>query len=259
MTTEVEPVPFAPHLRVRSRIAHSLMRFAPLIRWAEPELRGLGALVRPGDEVLDIGASHGMYTVPLAHLVGPAGKVFSFEPHPRQQRSLRRLKRLLGFRQLSITPAAIGTSEGEFTMRMPIKYGFPIYGHAHITSGAADYPDTVKTRTWRTAMTSIDGWAARSHPGRIRFIKIDVEGFEPSVIEGGSELIARDLPSLLVEIEDRHLARYGRTANGFADEIRTTWPAYGMYVWKDETWVAADRVDFGIRNYLFATDAAFAR
>jgi hypothetical protein len=38
----------------------------------------------------------------------------------------------------------------------------------------------------------------------VGFIKIDVEGHELSVLQGGQSLIARDRPILFVEIERRH-------------------------------------------------------
>ena len=261
MTTDVEPAPLTVPIVVpsRPRIAHALMMAATRIGWAEPELRGLAQLVKEGDEVIDIGASHGMYTAPLAHLVGPTGRVHSFEPHPRQQRTLRRLKRALGARHVIINDAAVGSAEGEFTMRLPVRFGLPIYGHAHIADGAADYPSSVRIHTWSTPMTTVDAWAESNGASRVTFIKVDVEGFEPSVIAGGHDTIDRYRPSLLLEIEDRHLTRYAGDANHFADELRTTWPDYRMYTWGGTSWVPTERVQIGTRNYLFATDAALAR
>ncbi|CAN5518027.1 FkbM family methyltransferase [soil metagenome] len=258
MTTETEPSPQVLEPRpVIPRFANKVMRFATRIKWAEPELRGLGAVVRQGDTAFDVGAAHGMYTVPLSHFVGPTGSVQSFEPHPRQQKQLRFLRGVLGARQITVIPAAVGDTLGEFTMRLPVKYGFPIYGHAHIAEGAATHPTPL--RLWSTPVETIDHWCETNEISRVAFIKVDVEGFEPTVIAGASATIERDRPSLLLEIEDRHLARYGRGANEFADEIRARWPEYRMYTFVEESWVPTAQVDLGIRNYLFATDAAFAR
>jgi hypothetical protein len=142
-------------------------------------------------------------------------------------------------------------------MRLPVKYGFPIYGHAHIAEGAAAH--STPLRLWRTPVHTIDDWCQAKGIARVSFIKVDVEGFEPSVIAGATRTIDRDRPSLLLEIEDRHLARYGRSANEFADEIRERWPDYRMYTFVEESWVPTAKVELGIRNYLFATDAALAR
>jgi len=236
------------------------MRFATRINWAEPELRGLGAVVRSGDTVFDVGAAHGMYTIPLSHLVGPTGRVRSFEPHPRQQSQLRFLRSLLGAKQVTVHNAAVGSLQGQFRMRLPLKYGFPIYGHAHIVNDLArPLPPSAKTREWNTEVVTVDGWAEANGLANITFMKVDVEGFEPQVVAGAARTIGRYYPSLLLEIEDRHLGRYGRDANQFADEIRSQWPQYRMHTWVDEAWKPTEHVSLDARNYLFATDAAFAR
>ena len=47
----------------------------------EPEnLRAYRRVVQPGFVVLDIGANIGSHTLPLAQMVGPSGRVYSFEP-----------------------------------------------------------------------------------------------------------------------------------------------------------------------------------
>ena len=76
---ELRAVHSAQQLRVRA--AHGLYRFATRLHWAEPELFGLGALVRPGDDVIDVGAALGMYTVPLAELVGAPGGCHRSNPN----------------------------------------------------------------------------------------------------------------------------------------------------------------------------------
>ena len=259
MTTEADPVPLlmepAP---LRSRIAHAIMRLATRIDWAEPELRGLAAVIRPGDHVFDVGAAHGMYTLPFADLVGPGGGVHAFEPHPRQQSQLRFLRRALGLRHVSINAAAVGAEVGEQSMRLPYRFLMPIYGHAHVAKGATIDPSR-KFRSWLTPVTTVDLVCERDGISRVSFIKVDVEGFEPSVIEGAAATIDRDRPSLLLEIEDRHLARYGRDGNQFVGELRSRWPDYGMHTWTDGAWRTTDRVTLDTRNYLFATPHAFTR
>lgn len=234
------------------------MRFATRINWAEPELRGLAAVVRPGDHVFDVGAAHGMYTLPLADLVGPGGRVHAFEPHPRQQSQLRFLRRVFGLLHVNVNAAAVGAEPGEQAMTLPYTFLFPIYGHAHVAKGAAIDP-TRRTRSWPTTVTTVDAVCDREGIERVSFIKVDVEGFEPRVIEGAAATIERDRPSLLLEIEDRHLARYDRDANQFANELRSRWPEYGIYTWVDEDWWPTERIESGTRNYLFATTDAFTR
>jgi FkbM family methyltransferase len=256
-TPPVELSAVHPRSNWRVRAAHGLYRVATRLHWAEPELLGLGVLVRKGDEVIDVGAALGMYTVPLAELVGRTGRVWSFEPQRRGIFTVRLLRVLTGPHHGRVSRIALGPQEGNSTIVVPFLNGFPIFGHGHVGEGAGD--EGGRNHRSHAPMSTIDVWCAKNSVGPVSFIKVDVEGFEPSVIEGAVVTIDRDRPSLLLEIEDRHLARYGRTAAGFVAEIHSRWPDYRMYTWVDGSWAATTAIVPEVRNYLFATDGAFAR
>lgn len=55
--------------------------------WSDAEMSVFQALLRPGDVVIEVGAHLGVFTVPLAKMVGPSGRVYALEP----QRSLYQL------------------------------------------------------------------------------------------------------------------------------------------------------------------------
>ncbi len=216
-------------MTARLRLANGLMRTSARLGWAEPELRGLGELVRAGDTVYDIGAAYGMYTLPLAALVGPGGRVFAFEPQPRQSDTTWTITRLVGAPQATVTRAVAGNREAEVTLRVPLKLGiFPIYGHAHgrrrrrSGTGARQGPAHRHAHGRGGCVVEAPSRTGVVPEGRRR-------GFEPSVLEGARATIDRDRPSLLLEIEDRHLRRYGDDGNAFADRIRHDWPEYRMY------------------------------
>ncbi len=266
MTADAVPTSPTPPLELgvrrtrsnwRVRAAHALYRVATRLHWAEPELVGLGAIVRPGDEVIDVGAALGMYTVPLTDLVGRSGRVSSFEPQPRGIFTVRLLRGLTGPHRGRVSRATMGPPAGHSTIVIPFRNGFPIFGHGHV-AGRADDDGGRQYRT-RAPMTTIDAWCTEQRIAPVTFIKVDVEGFEPAVIEGAVATIDRDRPSLLLEIEDRHLERYGRTAADFVAEIHGRWPEYRMYTWGNGTWSQAAAIVPEVRNYLFATDAAFLR
>ena len=74
-------------------------------------------------------------------------------------------------------------------------------GSAHI----ANTGSPVSLR--RIKLDDLDSWGGQ---GRVLFAKIDTEGFELDVLKGMSELLeARLVQSLIVEIDEKHLARFG--------------------------------------------------
>ena len=48
--------------------------------WFEDEIKFLKKFIYKGNNVVDIGANYGVYTLTLAKLIGDKGHVFSFEP-----------------------------------------------------------------------------------------------------------------------------------------------------------------------------------
>ncbi|GAB3520819.1 FkbM family methyltransferase [Arthrobacter monumenti] len=246
---------------LRPGALHEILLKLARLRIVEPEVAGLQAVICPGDQVFDVGAGYGMYSFPLAQLVGGSGRVHSFEPQQHQGRVLRLIRRLSRSGQINITKGALGAGHGEHSLVLPTRFGIPIHGHAHVAEGVQQVrtPSFGSSRNQATSMTTIDSWCAANNVGPVSFIKVDVEGFEPDVLDGTTGTIDAWRPSLLLEIEDRHVSRYGRNANEFADAIRDRWPEYGMYTWSGHSWRPADRVRLGVRNYLFATKTAFSR
>lgn len=237
----------------RLRASYEVLQILSGLRAVEPEIRGLAKLVTPGSAVLDVGASLGLYTLPLAHLAGDTGRVDSFEPQHRGYRVTRALRRLTGANRGHLRRVAIGAEPGVGNIAVPVLRGLvPIFGHGHLTVGSTERAG-VRLRESSTQIITLDAWVAAEGIERVAFIKMDVEGFEPSVIAGAQHLITRDLPSMLLEIEDRHLTRYGTDAESFTASILERWPAYRMLRWDGARWVHATEVGLGCNNYLFAT------
>lgn len=87
--------------------------------------------VRPGMTVLDIGANLGYFTMLLADLVGPAGRVLAFEPNPEMAGRLRRSIGLNGFAPTTtLHEVALGASDG--VMLLEVNEDMP--GGAHLVA-----------------------------------------------------------------------------------------------------------------------------
>ena len=74
------------------------------------------ARLQSGMTVWDIGANVGLYTLPSARAVGPAGHVVAFEPMPRNLGFLRRHLTLNGLEGVAVCAVAVSDATG--TVRM---------------------------------------------------------------------------------------------------------------------------------------------
>ena len=86
----------------------------------------------------------------------------------------------------------------------------------------------------------LDHFCAREAISRVDFVKIDVEGAELQVLEGGKEVIEAYRPTMLIEIEARHTARYGHAPEDVAGWLLKR--GYGMHAWQ-RGWREVDRVE----------------
>jgi FkbM family methyltransferase len=235
-----------------SAVAAVLRWAAPRLPFVEDEVAALDPWVRPGAVCLDVGAEYGLYTWVLSALAGPTGQVHSVEPLPGPARWLRIASQLLGCGNVTVHRTALGAVPGHGTLSLPRRRGLPVHGRAYLTEQADGPGPNAEFRTSRpvaTPVRTLDQLADEQGLERISFVKADVEGCELAVLEGGSRTLRRYRPALLLEIEDRHLRKYGAES---ADLLRYL-GTYGYRAhrrWHGR-WSEVDQVSDGCRNYLF--------
>ena len=149
----------------------------------EAELDVLPALVRAGDLALDVGANVGLFALALARL---GARVIAFEPNPSMVNAVR----LLRLRGVEVRPYALSDRDGGATLALPDGDT----GRATIDDARVPQGDP----RMAVALRRLDDLGLTG----VTFIKIDVEGHEEAVLDGGAATIARDRPALLIEIEE---------------------------------------------------------
>ncbi len=158
----------------------------------------LDRLIRPGMTILDVGANLGLYTCLFARRVGPRGRVLAFEPTPATFALLEENVRLNRLQQtVECRCCALAEKEGTASMYV-YPEGSDVYNSLAAplalgkveAAGAIDVPTTTMDRC--LAGVPLDGGC---------FVKIDVEGFEHQVLQGGQGLLrlGNDL-ALMVEL-----------------------------------------------------------
>ena len=147
------------HVTVPGRPSYNLLTFKPGCPFLSKQLQSAGVyepcetalmcqLLTPGDTVLDIG----YFTILASKFVGPNGRVFAFEPEAKN------------FHVLTQNVDRAGQDN-------------PGGHHFHRPAVGLE-ADTQNIQT-----TSIDLFLA-NHTGGVNVVKIDAQGWEPSIIKG---------------------------------------------------------------------------
>ena len=153
-------------------------------------------VVRPGMVCLDVGAQTGFYTCLLAKLVGPEGRVFAYEPNPSSFELLAKNVVENGFSDyVSASNTACSNTRGRIPMTL--------------TSGMF-VADTHAADARFIECVSLDEEDLPTPD----FIKIDVEGHEPAVLEGMSGILRTGRPIILMELNGYWLSNNSTTTGG---------------------------------------------
>ncbi len=156
-------------------------------------------VARRGDVVFDVGANIGQYTLPLARLVGPSGRVHSFEPVSATFAELRSAvgKAGLGGRVV-LNQLALGHESGTVELTLPVERPTEASLSPHQGLAWADYEtDRYKYVTERVEMLALDEYVKLRNIGPIAFLKCDVEGAELGVLQGAREVLSGPAPPVL--------------------------------------------------------------
>ena len=158
--------------------------------WFEQEIKFLRQLIQPGMKVMDIGANYGMYALMLAKAVGPSGHVWAFEPASETVRHLNKSVEANQFGNVSII--AKGLSKEETTAT------FYLSTIAELNSlNLQDSNHPTETIT----LTTLDNCLHQYQWNELDFIKLDAEGEESRILEGGHQLLTQLSPLVMFELK----------------------------------------------------------
>lgn len=154
--------------------------------WIEKETAILDWFA-PGMTAIDIGANLGIYSLPIARRVAPGGQVFAYEPASETRAYLGKSRERNGLRNLHILPCALSDRPREGRL------AFSDTSELH-QLGDEGAGETV-------AITSLDEEDRIRAWQRVDFVKIDAEGEEIRIVEGGKEFFARHSPLVMFEVK----------------------------------------------------------
>ncbi len=157
--------------------------------YEEPETAFIRSTIRPGMVVYDVGANIGYTTTLAASLVGPTGLVAAFEPHPHNYGLLDRNVASNRFAQVRPFNVALGAAQGILSLYESDTN----FGDHQLYGVPGEERQSVEVKVER-----LDDVCAREKLPPPDFIKIDVQGYEPFVLQGMEEILRRNRPLIVL-------------------------------------------------------------
>ena len=158
--------------------------------WFEAEMNFVRALMTDGMNVLDIGANHGVYALTMAKLLNGTGSVTAYEPAEGVRQFLQRSIHANGFENLQLVGAALSDRQGE----------------SHFFEAESSELSTLNPTEGNPANQTIELRTLDSEMDRLRwpsidFVKMDAEGEESKILDGGAQFFANYDPLIMFELK----------------------------------------------------------
>jgi FkbM family methyltransferase len=176
-----------------------------LIALGERELEQKWILARelePGMRVFDLGANIGYYTVMMARLVGPGGRVHAVEPCPGNFELLERNVALNGLAaRAELERCAIADADGERVLYLSAKSNWHSL-HAPRVDPAVPWKRAYRrdvAGTMRVRTRTLAGYLAERPP--MDLLRMDLEGYEVEILRGLAALPAARSAGLRILFE----------------------------------------------------------
>ena len=165
-----------------------------LIGTAEPHLqRAIRKYVQPGDTAYDIGSNIGYVSLALAKRVGRQGRVFAFEPIPRNLQRIRENIGNNGLANIQVFDVAASDRRGETLIRIAENLA---------TASLVWHKNDSRASKIVIRTVAIDELLQEGKISAPAFVKIDVEGAEGLVLRGMRQTLASSRAVLFVECSD---------------------------------------------------------
>jgi len=151
---------------------------------------------------IDVGANHGQ-SIESILLFRPDAQIVSFEANPGLAQKLE--KRYRNRKNIRIHPYGLADAAGRFTLFVPSYKGFVYDGLASFDEASAISWISEKTvlnfKPDKLQVTQVACMADTLDAQQLApiFIKVDVQGFEYNVLQGGRQTLLQYEPILLIE------------------------------------------------------------
>jgi len=154
----------------------------------DDEMFHVSKLLKSKRRFLDIGANVGIYSY---YFKSSFKNIIAFEPLKEISYRLKSIES----KSLRVCNIALSNKIGECKFYIPVINGKIVTSEASLEERDGEYI------TRSVEVNKVDTYDFND----VDLIKIDVEGHEMHVIEGASKVIKKNMPILIIEIEQRHI------------------------------------------------------
>jgi FkbM family methyltransferase len=178
------------------------------------ELAFIQRTIQPGQIVLDLGTNIGFFTMHMAALVGPSGKVYGFEPLSRNADLAERSVVENDFAsRVTLNRVAVGDVPGKAHLLFEVKT---------LQSGGSYLVEEKTTTLLGHDVQEVDIVPLDQYKLQrpVAFIKMDIEGAEPLACRGAENILHQDRPIILAELNPDLYPRVAKcTPTDFVSEM----------------------------------------
>ncbi|MEO6456050.1 MAG: FkbM family methyltransferase [Ginsengibacter sp.] len=168
------------------------------VDWEEFNL--ISKYLQPGDEVFDIGANMGYYTIWMSKFIAE-GKIHSFEPDAE---NFKRLQTNISLNNLQALVKANKKAASDVDGKLGFTKG--LEGENHIIDHTDQNALTVTSQR-------IDSYVDQLNISGIAYMKIDVEGFEYAVLKGANAVLLNKRITIIQLEINKTISNSGRSIN----------------------------------------------
>jgi FkbM family methyltransferase len=198
--------------------------------WDRHLVERVAGYIAPGTLALDVGASLGLWTVPLGRIARANGSLlWCFEPNPDNHRWLDTNIERNGLGGIAeVKRMALGEQAGSAYLALREHGG----GNGALDVGGG--PGAVAVPVARLDDLDL--------PRRVSFVKLDVEGFELEVLRGARETLARDQPVIFGEFSTDWLQIRGEDlSRGLASLAELGYEVFAVVEQRSAAWHPMDK------------------
>lgn len=243
------------NLKFRQRVTWFAHLFKAVAYQYHRELgEQLKRLVAENGVIVDVGAHSGQHAKLFSAMV-PSGTVYAFEPGSYALSILRKVALVRGLRNVVVIPSGLSDRRSTSTLSIPIKKrGSVGFGLSHLGGDNSDR----KFIRENVHLTTLDLFVSEQGIQQVDLIKADIEGWECHFLRGAMSTIARDLPTIMIEVNEPALQRAGATGADIFNMLKPL-DYFIFKTFENDAYqmIEVDGYD-GSADYLFVTSAKAA-